>query len=193
MQIKKFLLTSLVLGLSSFGAVMSTTAYAAPAAQTVTVAVVNYDQLVQSSKVFTESAKAFNDKFQKRNDDLEALGQQLHAENNELEKMKQQLDADLQSGKLSGAQLKTRETAFNQKAQAFSEKYNDYQNQVQQLQKEMNDYQNVELDKVDKAVRDIVAKYAQEQKISIVIDARASIYYANAVDVTPQLLKLVQQ
>ncbi|RIY33420.1 hypothetical protein CKF54_02950 [Psittacicella hinzii] len=192
MKLKKLFLTSLVLGLSSIGGI-SATSYAAPAPSSVVVAIVNYDQLVQSSKAFADGAQVFNEKFQQRNNDLEALGQQLQKENNELEKLKQQLDADLQSGKLTGAQLKTRESAFNQKAQDFEKKYTDYQNKVQQLQKEMNDYQNVELDKVDKAVRDIVAKYAQDQKITLIIDSRAAIYYTNAVDVTSELLKLVQK
>ncbi|RIY33075.1 hypothetical protein CJP74_02820 [Psittacicella melopsittaci] len=192
MKLKKYLLTSVVLGLASLGTISAPAFAASTPAQTVTVAVVNYDQLVQSSKAFTDSAKIFNDKFQQRNNDLEALGKELSQENSELEKLKQQLDADLQGGKLTGSQLKSRETAFNQKAQAFEKKYTDYQAQVQQLQREMNDFQNVELDKVDKTVRDIVAKYAAEQKISIIVDSRAAIYYVNAVDVTPQILKLVQ-
>ncbi|MFC6276981.1 OmpH family outer membrane protein [Psittacicella hinzii] len=196
MQLKKSVLAAFAIGFSSLvGVATVSTAYAAPAASTasVVVAVVNYDSLVQQSKAYADGAKQFDAKFKQRNADLEKLGKELQTENAQIEKMKQALDKDLQSGKLSGAQLKSRETSFQQKAQAFEQKYTNYQMQLQKLQQEMQDFQNVELDRVDKAVRDIVAKYAAQNKITLVVDSRAAIYYANAIDITSQLVKLVQQ
>lgn len=188
MGLKKYLLASAILGVASVSGFISP-AYAADPVQPVVI--VDYERLVQQSKAFTEGAKTFDEKFKARNDALEKVGQELQKENSELEKLKADLDNSAKSG-VSGSTLRQKETTFNTRVAAFEKKYSDYQTQLNQLQKEMSDFQNVELEKVDKLVRDIVAKYASQNKIILVLDARSAIYYSNAADITSQLIKLVQ-
>ena len=153
----------------------ATQVYAADTSVTTspTIAVVNVQQLFQSSPKIADLNKQLQSKFKTRQDKLVSAQKNLQ---NELDKLKKESPTMSQKDK-----------------DALQKRINDDQ---QNLSKEASTFQqdlSTEQNKVMKGVlsqlNNIISSIAKKNNFNVVIDSQAVIYAADSVDITKQVSK----
>lgn len=189
MKLKNIVFASALLGLSAL------TATVAPALAVDTpkaVAIVDYEKVLHSSKIFSQTSVAFNNKYKAKVDQMSARNDALAKENAAILSAKQKLDADIKSGKVTAASLKKREKELNDRIKIFQEKVAKFQQDAQLLEQERQRENQIELNKVEESIRKIISEYATKNGYTIVIDSAAVIYSQAGLNITDDVIKLVK-
>lgn len=146
--------------------------YAADAATTgPTIAVVNVQQLFQSSPKIADLNKQLQDKFKARQDKLLASQKTLQDELDKLNK-----EGPTMSKKDKDA-LEKKVTADKQ----------DLSKDAASFQQDLGKEQNKVMKGVLGQLNDIIAKVAKKNNYSVVLDSQAVIYSADNADITKQV------
>lgn len=189
MKLKNIVFASALLGLSAL------TATVAPALAVDTpkaVAIVDYEKVLHSSKIFSQTSVAFNNKYKAKVDQMSARNDALAKEDAAILSAKQKLDADIKSGKVTAASLKKREKELNDRIKIFQEKVAKFQQDAQLLEQERQRENQIELNKVEESIRKIISEYATKNGYTIVIDSAAVIYSQAGLNITDDVIKLVK-
>lgn len=189
MKLKNIVFASALLGLSAL------TATVAPALAVDTpkaVAIVDYEKVLHSSKIFSQTSVAFNNKYKAKVDQMSARNDALAKEDAAILSAKQKLDTDIKSGKVTAASLKKREKELNSRIKIFQEKVAKFQQDAQLLEQERQRENQIELNKVEESIRKIISEYATKNGYIIVIDSAAVIYNQAGLNITDDVIKLVK-
>lgn len=161
-------------GVLAFGWVA--VAAAMPAhAQALRVAVVNYGELLQKSPQAQAASASLRKEFGPRQKSLQAKAHEL-----------QQKQARLKRNAATMTQDQRDQAELN-----LREQYQDLARRESQIQDDANTRRNELMSKVTHTLVQVVQKYAREQHYNLVL-ADGVIYADSALDITPQILKVLQ-
>jgi len=159
----------LVLGLAIFSA----QAKAADAPASVTIAVVNIQQVMQESTAAQSANKQLEEKQKSYQGELTKKDEDLQKEDKELGK---------QRGVLS-------KEAFEEKTRAFRTKVTAVQKEVQSKKASLDGGYARALAEIQKVVTDIIADIAKEKKFSVAVPTSQLLYADSSLDITKEVIE----
>lgn len=186
MKFSKLILSSLVLGSLAVASVQ--TNYAVAADNSPVIYVVNYQKVIETSKQWKNASANFQKQVQQRQAQLAKQKTDLEKEEKTLTTQMNKVQADIKARKGSGAELRKQEDALKVKIANLQKKQAAYQNAVNNLNQE---FANLELklrDQVTTEINNVIKRYANEQKITFVIDSSAAVIYDPKNDITNAII-----
>ncbi len=142
------------------------------AAQTLKIGVVNVQEVIIKSKTGSQVFAQLKAKFEAREKQLQAQGQQLKKTNDDIMKQSSLLSQDAMKAKIS----------------EFQGAYAKYQQEMQKYQEDRMNEENKALGPLQKRMLEAAASYASKNGLSVVLDSATVPYFDPALDITKAIM-----
>ena len=138
-------------------------------------AFIDIDYIVQNSNIGKKSLKIISDLNKKNIKELEEKNKSLI-----------ELEASIRRKKNIIS-----EVDFNNEVEEFKKKIQDFTNQKDQTVEKFNDFRKKELEKIFKSFNPIISNYMKQNSVNILIDAKNIFMGNDSVNLTENILKII--
>jgi outer membrane protein len=165
---KRILLTLSIISLMGF--VFITSAYAAD----IKIGVIDTQRIVAESKAGIATRTLFSKEVQENNNRLQTKQKEVQALQEELNTKGKGMDA----------------VALAEKQEKYSKAYKELTRMKNDMTQDLEARDNELTQKLLKAVADIVIKYSQNEKYTLILEKGSLVSYDNTVDITDKIIQL---
>jgi outer membrane protein len=165
---KRILLTLSIISLMGF--VFITSAYAAD----IKIGVIDTQRIVAESKAGIATRTLFSKEVQENNSRLQTKQKEVQALQEELNTKGKGMDA----------------VALAEKQEKYSKAYKELTRMKNDMTQDLEARDNELTQKLLKAVADIVIKYSQNEKYTLILEKGSLVSYDNSVDITDKIIQL---